>query len=155
MISLQNHENKREAERRDGMAFCSTAKNKEGSMEGRLWETLTFLGYLQLQKYILVEIYGWYFCMYFAGLTAFRRSCWSYPPYPKLLFLVLAFLFSKSGDMFFSTRWTLRFHRIRSISSQPVSLLSKGLFSYSVLSTSTNIKWVRCWFIYISNCDQF
>jgi len=36
MISLQNHENKREARRGEGMVFCSMVKNKEESMEGRL-----------------------------------------------------------------------------------------------------------------------
>jgi hypothetical protein len=36
MISLQNHENKREAERGEGMAFYCMAKNKEERMEGRL-----------------------------------------------------------------------------------------------------------------------
>jgi hypothetical protein len=40
------------------MAFRNMAKNKEESIGGRLWETLTFLAYSQLQKYILDEIYG-------------------------------------------------------------------------------------------------
>jgi len=34
MISLQNHENKREAERGEGMAFCNMEKNKKESIGG-------------------------------------------------------------------------------------------------------------------------
>jgi hypothetical protein len=36
MIILQNHENKREAEQGEGMAFRNMAKNKEESIGGRL-----------------------------------------------------------------------------------------------------------------------